>query len=313
MKIYDLRGKRVWVAGHRGMVGSALVRRLESTGADILSVDRASLDLRRQDATENWMSQNRPDAVFVAAATVGGIHANSSRPAEFLYDNLAIASNVIHAAATTGVTRLVFLGSSCFYPREAEQPIREDTLLKGPLEPTNEWYAVAKIVGAKLCQAYRRQHGKDFITAVPTNLYGPGDNFDPSRSHVIAALIRKIHDAKIGGTGEVELWGTGSPTREFLYVDDAADALVHLLESYSEEEVINVAGGEDISIRGLAALIAEVIGYKGQFRFDVTRPDGMPRKALDANRLSTEGWKPRTSLKAGLSRTYEWFLEQEAR
>jgi GDP-L-fucose synthase len=311
VKNYDLRGKRVWVAGHGGMVGSALVRRLVDAGATNITASRAELDLRRQDATEHWLEKSRPDAVFIAAATVGGIHANSTRPAEFLYDNLAIASNIIHAAASSGVGKLVFLGSSCFFPRDAEQPIREDTLLTGPLEPTNEWYAIAKIAGAKLCQAYRRQHGKDFITAVPTNLYGPGDNFDPARSHVIAAMIRKIHDAKRSGAGQVELWGTGKPTREFLYVDDAADALVHLMETYSEEEIINVAGGEDVSIRALAELIAGVIGYTGEFRFDTTRPDGMPRKALDGSRLRSAGWQPQTSLKAGLERTYEWFLSMK--
>jgi len=293
------------------MVGSALVRRLANSGAAILTVDHDRLDLRRQDATEQWVKTNRPDAVFVAAATVGGIQANSSRPAEFLYDNLAIAANIIHAAASADVSKLVFLGSSCFYPRLAEQPIREDTLLTAPLEPTNEWYAVAKIAGVKLCQAYRRQYGKDFVAVVPTNLYGPGDNFDPDRSHVIPALIRKVHEAKVAGSGPVEIWGTGAALREFLYVDDASDALAFLMESYSEENIINIAGGANVSIRELAEHVGDVVGYTGGFKFDTTKPDGMPKKALDASRLLSVGWQAKTPLRTGLERTYKWFLTGE--
>ena len=313
VKVYELKGKRVWVAGHTGMVGSALLRRLASEEVEVLTAGRATLDLRRPAAVEQWLARNRPDAVFLAAATVGGIEANRTRPADFLYDNLLIAANVIHAAANSAVSKLLFLGSSCFYPRLAEQPIREDALLTGPLEPTNEWYAVAKIAGAKLCQAYRRQHGKDFIAVVPTNLYGPGDNFDPRASHVVAALIQKVHEAKLGAMPCVEIWGTGQPRREFLYVDDAADALVFLMERYSAEDIVNVAGGQEVSIRELAELVAEVVGYQGGFRFDPTRPDGMPRKALDATRLQAAGWRPATSLREGLARTYGWFHSIEER
>lgn len=311
-KIYDLKGRRVWVAGYRGMVGRALVRRLAVTGAEVLTVDRAGLDLRQQSAVRSWMATHRPDAVMVAAATVGGIEANRLRPAEFLYDNLQIAANVIHAAAETEVSKLLFLGSSCLYPRDAEQPIREEAILSGPLEPTNEWYAVAKIAGVKLCQAYRRQYGKDFIAVVPTNLYGPGDNFDLAAGHVIPALMRKMHEAKEGGAGPVEIWGTGRPEREFLYVDDAADALVFLMERYSEEEIINVAGGDTVTVAELARLVAEVVGYRGAFRFDATKPDGMPRKALDATRLRDRGWRPGGSLREGLAKTYSWFLSGHA-
>lgn len=304
--VYSLDGKRVWVAGHRGMVGQALLRRLGSTAAEVFTVDRSRLDLRDQAAVLEWIGSNRPDSIFLLAATVGGIEANRTHPAEFLYNNLAIAANVIHAAAETGVSKLMFLGSSCFYPREADQPIREDSLLTGPLEPTNEWYAVAKIAGVKLCQAYRRQYGKDFIAVVPTNLYGPGDHFDLASSHVVAALLRKAHDAKESATGPVELWGTGQPRRQFLYVDDAADGLVFLMERYTDERIINLAGGEDISITELAALVAEVVGYSGGFRFNTAKPDGMPRKLLDAQRIFSTGWRPKTSLREGLAKTYEW-------
>lgn len=306
---FSLAGKRVWVAGHTGMVGRALLRRI-GTEAEVLTVTRSACDLRNQAAVHDWISNQRPDVVFLAAALVGGIEANRTRPAEFLYDNLLIAANVIHAAAACDVRKLMFLGSSCFYPREAEQPIREESLLTGPLEPTNEWYAVAKVAGVKLCQAYRRQHGKDFIAVTPTNLYGPGDNFDPAGGHVIAGLIRRIHEAKQSGSAPVELWGTGRPRREFVYVDDAADALVYLMENYSSDEIINVAGGEDISIADLARLIAEVIGYTGGFQFDVSKPDGMPRKTLSSERIRGMGWNPRTGLKEGLERTYAWFVER---
>jgi GDP-L-fucose synthase len=309
MKLFDLRGKRVWVAGHRGMLGSALLRRLSTSGAELVTVDRETLDLRRQDAVEQWLATARPDAVFLAAATVGGIEANRSKPAEFLYDNLMIATNIIHAAADSRVVKLMFLGSACFYPRDADQPIREESLLSGPFEPTNEWYAVAKVAGTRLCQAYRRQLGKDFITVVPTNLYGPGDNFDPLDGHVIPALILKTHEAKTAGEGPVEIWGTGRPRREFMYVDDAADALVFLMERYSAEDIINIGGGEDIAIRDLADLVANVVGYRGGFRFDTTRPDGMPRKILDSSRLQSAGWSPKTTLRSGIDKTYQWFLE----
>jgi len=305
--VYPLAGRRVWVAGHAGMVGSALVRRLAAAGAEVLTAGRAALDLREQAAVYAWCAARRPEAVFIAAATVGGIEANRTRPAEFLYNNLLIAANIIHAAADTHVGKLLFLGSSCFYPREAGQPIREDTLLTGPFEPTNEWYAVAKVAGVKLCQAYRRQYGKDFIAAVPTNLYGPGDRFDLASSHVIPALIRRIHEAKMAEAGPVTLWGSGRARREFLYVDDAADALVFLMERYSQEAIINVAGGEDLSIGELAARIADVIGYRGGFAFDTSKPDGMPRKALDPSRLQAAGWGPAVALREGLERTYRWF------
>jgi GDP-L-fucose synthase len=313
MKLYDLQGKRIWVAGHRGMVGSALVRRLATTGVQLLSADRKSLDLRRQQEVEQWLRDNRPDAVFVLAATVGGIEANRTRPAEFLYDNLIIAANIIHAASSVSVSKLMFLGSSCFYPRDTESPIREASLLTGPLEETNEWYAVAKIGGVKLCQAYRRQYGKDFIAVVPTNLYGPGDNFTVQGSHVVPALIRKIHEAKTGNGGPVEIWGTGSPVREFLYVDDAADALVFLMENYSSEQIINVAGGEHVSIRELAELIADVLDYRGGFNFDVSRPDGMPRKVLDSTRLRSMNWRASTTLRDGIAKTYADFGGNPAR
>jgi GDP-L-fucose synthase len=304
---FPLAGRRVWVAGHTGLVGSALVRRLNAAEAEILSVTHAACDLRDQRAVRLWVAENRPEAVMICAGLVGGIEANRTRPAEFLYDNMMIAANVIHASAEEGVKKLMFLGSSCFYPREAPQPIREDALLTAPFEPTNEWYAVAKLAGVRLCQAYRRQYGKDFIAAVPTNLYGPGDNFDLAASHVIAALIRRFDEARKAGASSVELWGSGRPVREFLYVDDAADALVYLMENYSSEEMINVAGGECSSISELARLIAQITGYTGEIRFDLSRPDGMPRKALDGLRLLATGWRPGVSFREGLERTYEWF------
>lgn len=311
-KLYNLQGKRVWVAGHRGLVGNALVRRLGEMDCEVLTVPRETLDLRRQQAVEDWLNTHRPQAVFVAAATVGGIQANAARPADFLYDNLAIPLNIVHAAAQAGVEKLMFLASNCFYPRLAEQPIREDSLLTGPLEPTNQWYAVAKIAGAKLCQAYRRQHGKDFIVVVPTSLFGPGDSFDPDQSHVVPALIRKVYDAKQRQNGPVEIWGTGTPLREFLPVADAADALVFLMESYSEEAPINIGAGEEVSIRRLAELVAEVVGYNAEFRFDTDKPDGMPRKQLDASQLLALGWRPKTGLRQGLQQTFAWYLQHEA-
>ena len=307
--LFPLRDKRVWVAGHRGMAGSAIVRRLGREGCTILTVGRDQVDLRRQAEVEAWMAETRPDAVFLAAATVGGIHANNTRPAEFLYDNLAIEANIIHGAWKTGVRKLVFLGSSCIYPRLAPQPMTEDQLLTGPLEPTNQWYAIAKIAGIKLCQAYRRQYGCDFISAMPTNLYGAGDNFNLEQGHVAAALLVKIHRAKEAGADTVELWGTGAPLREFLFVDDLADALVFLAQHYSGEEHVNVGTGQEVSIRGLAELLAEVIGWRGEFRFDTSRPDGSPRKLMDVSRLAAMGWTAPTSLRDGFAQAYRWYLD----
>ncbi len=306
---YSLAGRKVWVAGHRGMVGSALVRRLAVENSEILTVGRGELNLTRQAEVEAWMAAERPQAVFLAAARVGGILANDSRPAEFIFENLAIETNVIDGARRSGVEKLLFLGSSCIYPKLAPQPIPEDALLTGPLEPTNQWYAVAKIAGIKLCQAYRAQHGCDFISAMPTNLYGPGDNFDLRSSHVVPALLRKTHEAKTRGQESVEIWGTGRPRREFLYVEDLADALVHLMKHYSGAEHINVGAGRDVTVRELAEIVADVVGYRGRFDFDPTKPDGTPRKLLNTGRLSSLGWRSRTSLHEGLSRTYRWYLD----
>jgi GDP-L-fucose synthase len=306
--LFPLAGRRVFVAGHRGMVGSAVVRRLAREGCEILAVGRGQVDLRRQQPTEDWMQAERPDAVIVAAATVGGILANSSRPADFIYDNLAIETNLIHAAHQARVGKLLFLGSSCIYPKFASQPMAEDALLTGALEPTNEWYAIAKIAGIKLCQAYRKQHGDDFISAMPTNLSGPGDNFDLASSHVVPALIRKIEEARLGGSPEVEIWGSGTPRREFLYVDYLADACVFLLKRYSGHEHINVGTGTDLTIRELAETIARVVGYRGGFVYDGSKPDGTPRKLLDVSRLSALGWRAATSLEAGLKQSYDWFI-----
>jgi GDP-L-fucose synthase len=310
--IFPLQGRRVFVAGHRGMVGSALVRRLQREGCEVLTVGRYDLDLRRQADVERWFEEARPEAVIVAAATVGGIFANDSRPAEFLYDNLLIASNVIEAARRSATKKLLFLGSSCTYPRLAPQPMTEDVLLAGPLEPTNQWYAVAKIAGLKLCAAYRRQHGADFISAQPTNLYGPGDTFDLKASHVVPALIAKIHAATLDGAAEVEVWGTGTPRREFLHVDDLADALLFLMERYSDEGPVNVGCGEDVSIGELADLIAGIVGFTGRFRYDRSRPDGAPRKLLEVSKLADMGWRPRIGLREGLTDAYRWYLENAA-
>lgn len=306
--LYDLKDKRVWVAGHRGMVGSALVRRLAAVRCEILTIDRAALDLRRQRDVEEWVAHNRPDAIFVAAATVGGISANAARPGEFIYDNIAIATNIIDAAHRADVGKLMFLGSACIYPRLAEQPMRETSYLTGPLEPTNEAYAIAKIAGIGLCQSYRRQYGRDFISVIPTNLYGPGDNLDPAQSHVVPALIRRVLEAK-AKNGLVEIWGTGTPRREFLFVDDAADALVFLMERYSAPEVINVGSGTTISIRELAAAVADALHFRGQFDYDTTKLDGMPHKQLDAKMLLALGWQPVTSLDEGLATTCRWVAE----
>jgi GDP-L-fucose synthase len=289
--MFELGGKRVWVAGHRGMVGSALVRRLASENCTILTASRDQLDLTNQNAVLSWMETNRPQVVIIAAAKVGGILANDTYPADFLQQNLAIQSNIIDTAHRIGVEKLLFLGSSCIYPRMAPQPIPEEALLTGPLEPTNEWYAIAKIAGIKLCQAYRRQHGDDFISAMPTNLYGPGDNFDLATSHVLPALIRKAEDAKAAGAREMVIWGSGTPLREFMHVDDCADALVYLLTHYSGDGHINVGTGEEISIGDLARLVAEAVGFEGGIVLDRTKPDGTPRKLMDSSKLHALGWR----------------------
>jgi len=307
--MFDLDGKRVWVAGHKGMVGQALVRRLRSEPCEILTAGRDEVDLRRQSEVEAWMRAARPQAVFLAAARVGGIHANNSFPAEFIYDNLAIETNIIHAAHETGVEKLLFLGSSCIYPREADQPIRPEALLTGPLEPTNEWYAIAKIAGIKLCQAYRRQFGCDFISAMPTNLFGPGDNFHPEHGHVPAALLRRFHEARLSGARTVTVWGTGAPLREFLYVDDLADACVFLMRRYSGEQHVNVGTGRDLPISEFAAMVARIVGFTGDIVYDRSRPDGTPRKVLDVSALTALGWTALTPLERGLRLYYDWFLD----
>jgi GDP-L-fucose synthase len=294
------------------MAGSAIVRRLRGEGCEILTAGRDELDLRRQPDVEAWIAARRPQAVFLAAATVGGILANDSRPAEFLYDNLAIEANVIHAARAAGVEKLLFLSSSCVYPRLAPQPMTEEALLTGALEPTNQWYAVAKIAGMKLCQAYRRQYGCDFICAMPTNLYGQGDNYDPASSHVAAALQVKVQRAKAALARSIEIWGTGTPTREFLYVDDLADALVFLMKSYSDEMHINVGTGVETSIRALAELVARAAGWQGRFEYDPTKPDGMPRKVMDVSRLRALGWTAPTPLEEGLRKAYDWYVRNAA-
>lgn len=309
---FDLAGKRVWVAGHRGLVGSALVRRLASEDCRIVTVPRADVDLRRQAETEAWLLEQRPEAVFLAAATAGGILANDTRPAEFLYDNVAIAANVIHGAWRAGVKKLLFLGSACIYPRLAPQPMSEEALLTGPLEPTNEAYAVAKIAGLKMCEAYRRQYGCDFIAAQPNNLYGPGDNFDLESSHVIPALIAKAHRAKSRGEPTLTVWGSGTPRREFLYIDDLADALVFLMKHYSGPVALNIGTGEEVTIRALAETVAEVVGFTGTLAFDTTKPGGVPRKLLDAGKMKALGWRAKTPLREGLKRTYAWYLENVA-
>jgi len=307
-QIISLTDQKVWIVGHRGMVGSALVRRLNQERCKILTVDRSELDLRRQADTEQWMQQNKPDFIFLAAGTVGGIHANRSRPAEFIYDNLMIESNVINTAWKCGVRKLLFLGSSCIYPKHAKQPISEDELLSGPLEPTNQWYAIAKISGVKLCQAYRQQYGCDFISAMPTNLYGINDNFHPENSHVVPALMQRIHLSFMDKKSSVEIWGSGTPRRELLYVDDLADALVHIMQYYSENDHINVGTGKDVTIRELVELIGDVVGYKGSFTYNTEMPDGTPRKLLNVDKLSALGWKAKTELRDGLQEAYAWFL-----
>ena len=310
--IHDIAGKRVWVAGHRGMVGQALVRRLQSEQCTILTIGRAELDLRERNDVARWIDRERPDTVIVAAATVGGILANDTRPAEFLYDNLAIITSIIECARQASVGKLLYLGSSCIYPRNAPQPMNEAALLTGTLEPTNQWYAVAKIAGIMLCRAYRRQYGCDFISAMPTNLYGPADNYDLQSSHVIPALIAKAHAAKIARHDAVTVWGTGTPRREFMYVEDLADALVFLLKHYSGEEHVNVGVGYDVTVGEVAELIMRVVGVQGRLQFDSSKPDGMPRKLLDSSGLLSMGWQPRTGLDEGLRKTYAWYLEHAA-
>jgi len=307
--MFSLTGKRVYIAGHNGMVGRALHKRLLTENCDIITSDRRTLNLKNQTAVNEWMAQTKPEVIFLAAAKVGGIEANRRFPAEFLYENLMIASHIIHAAYETGVQKLLFLGSSCIYPKITPQPISENALLSGSLEPTNQWYAIAKIAGLKLAEAYREQYGCDFISCMPTNLYGPHDHYDLQTSHVIPALIRKIHEAKEKNEKEVTLWGTGTPKREFLYVDDLADACLYLMKHYSDPKTMNVGVGEDISIAELATAIAEVIGYPGDFIYDTTMPDGTPRKQLDVSRLTALGWKATTDLKTGIERTYQDFLE----
>jgi len=309
---YDLSGKRIFVAGHRGMVGSALARRLSTENCEIITASREELDLQDQTAVRAWMERVRPDAVILAAAKVGGIMANDQFPADFLFENLAIETNVIDAAFRAGVTRLLFLGSSCIYPKFAPQPIQEDALLTGPLEPTNEWYAVAKIAGIKLCQAYRIQHGVDYISAMPTNLYGPGDNYDLQSSHVIPALIRKAHEAKVSGAASMEIWGSGSPRREFLHADDCADALIHLLKNYSGLEHVNVGFGDDITIEALAELIMDVVGFGGALTKDLSKPDGTPRKLMSSDKLREMGWQPRIGLREGLRDAYRCFQSEQS-
>jgi len=309
-ELFPLKAQRIWVAGHQGMVGSAIVRRLACEECEILTVSHGELDLIRQAAVEDWLERTRPDAIFIAAAHVGGILANGTWPADFIYDNLTIATNVMHTAYKTGVNKVLFLGSSCIYPKFSPQPMSEEALLEGQLEPTNQWYAVAKIAGLKMAQAYRRQHGVDFISVMPTNLYGQGDNFDLLSSHVIPALIAKMHKAKVESEASVEIWGTGKPRREFLCVDDLADALVHLMKVYSDEMHINVGTGEDVTIADLAELIAEVVGFSGDIVYDVHKPDGAPRKLMDVKRLKALGWQAKIPLKEGLSKTYQWYLRE---
>jgi GDP-L-fucose synthase len=309
--VYAIEGKRIFVAGHRGMVGSALLRRLAYEDCEVITAGRGAVDLRDQAQTHAWMLREKPDAVIIAAAKVGGILANDTFPADFLYDNLMIEANLVKASFDAGVGKVVFLGSSCIYPKMAPQPMREDALLTGPLEPTNEWYAIAKIAGIKLCQAFRRQHGCDYVSAMPTNLYGPEDNFDLQSSHVLPALMRKAHEARASREPLV-VWGTGTVRREFLHVDDCADAIVFLLRHYSGEEHVNVGCGADVSIAEVATLVADIVGHKGGLVFDAAKPDGTPRKLMDTAKLTAMGWQPRIPLREGLASTYTWFRENVA-
>lgn len=307
MANFRLRGKRVWVAGSTGMVGGAIARRLQKEDCEVLTSTRADLDLTRQGDVESWMAGHKPQAVVLAAAVVGGIVANDSNPVEFLTDNLQIQSNILSTAHKIGVEKLLFLGSSCIYPRLAPPPLKEEYLLTGPLEPTNQWYAVAKIAGIKQCQAYRREYGRDFISCMPTNLYGPGDNFDLMSSHVLPALMVKAHKAKMSGDPVLPVWGSGNPRREFLYVEDAAEACVHLLKTYSDDSHINIGFGDDLTIRALAETVAEVVGFEGALSFDAAKPDGTPRKLMDVTRINALGWKATTSLRDGIAKTYAWY------
>ena len=309
--MFDLSGKSIWVAGHRGMVGAALVRRLERDGHNVVTAGRDAVDLGRQAEVETWVAANRPDVVIVAAARVGGIAANAARPVDFLHDNLMIEANIMRAAADNGVAKLMFLGSSCIYPRLAPQPMAEDALLTGPLEETNQWYAIAKIAGIKLAQAYRQQMGLDFISAMPTNLYGPGDNYDLESSHVIPALLRKAIEARDAGAATMTVWGSGTPLREFMHVDDLADALVFLLENYSAADHINVGTGQEVTIAEVAQTIADTVGFKGRLVFDASRPDGTPRKLMDSSRLLALGWAPRIGLADGLADAHRHFIESD--
>jgi GDP-L-fucose synthase len=307
---FELKGKTVFVAGHRGMVGGALSRRLASEDVKLLTAARSEVDLRDQAAVNKWFAAMRPQVVFLAAAKVGGIAANNTLRAEFIYDNLIIATNVIQAAHVNGTEKLMFLGSSCIYPKFAAQPLREDSMLTGPLEPTNEPYAIAKIAGIKMVEAYRSQYGSDFINAMPTNLYGPGDNYHPEYSHVVAALIRRFHEAKAAGISNVVVWGTGTPRREFLYVDDMADACIHLMKTYSDQELVNIGTGQDITIAEFARVVAATVGYTGDISFDISKPDGTPRKLLDVGRLTGLGWRARTSLIDGIKLAYQAYLTE---
>jgi len=306
------RQASIFVAGHRGLVGSAIVRRLQSSGFErVITRGSSELDLRNQAATERFFAEERPEWVFLAAAKVGGIHANATYPATFITDNLQIQTNVIDAAYRHGTRKLMFLGSSCIYPKLAPQPIAESSLLTGPLEPTNEWYAIAKIAGLKLCQAYRRQYGFNAISVMPTNMYGPGDNFDLEKSHVLPALLRKFHEAKLRGDGKTVIWGTGTPRREFLHVDDLAAACLFLMETYESEDIVNIGWGKDVSIRELAEMIRDIVGFNGELEFDASKPDGTPRKLLDVTRLNGLGWTPTISLQEGIASTYRWFLDNQ--
>lgn len=312
MSTYDLAGKRIYVAGHRGMVGAAIIRRLEREApAEIITMTRQELDLRDQRAVHDWMMAAKPDAIFMAAAKVGGIIANDSYPAEFLYDNLTLTNNIIHSAYQSGVEKLLCLGSSCVYPKLAPQPIKETALLEGALEPTNQWYAIAKIAGIKMCQAYRRQYGCDFISAMPTNLYGPGDNYHLENSHVIPGLMRKAHEAKMNQSPSMEIWGTGNIKREFMHVDDCADGLVFIMKNISQETHVNIGQGDDITIQDLAKLIMERVGYNGALTHNFSRPDGTPQKLMDNTILAAMGWSPSYDLTSGLDHSYQWFLDHK--
>ena len=309
--MYSLDGKRIWVAGHKGMVGRAVVRALEKRDCAILTAAREEADLTRQVEVDAWMANNKLDAVIVCAARVGGILANDTYPADFIYDNLMIEANIVHAAHKNGVEKLLFLGSSCIYPKHAAQPMTEAALLEGALEPTNEWYAIAKIAGIKLCQAYRKQYGADFISAMPTNLYGPYDNFDLETSHVIPALMRKCHEAKISGSAHFEVWGSGKAMREFLHIDDCAAGIIHLVENYSDMEHVNLGTGEDVTVTELAETIKKVVGFHGELKYDASKPDGTPRKLLDVTKMSGLGWCHKIGLESGLRQAYEWYLDNQ--